>query len=90
MGVPSKSGREIFEGDLTDQLNCKKYWWISSVHTIRFVKKFHSIGLFNEQAIESLHQIMHTDEKKYIHLNKMPVIKVKCLMDQQNIRACLS
>ena len=29
------------------------------VHTIPFVKQYRSIGLFSEQAIESLHQIMN-------------------------------
>ena len=59
------------------------------VHTVRFVRKFHTIGLFDEQALESLHQIMNIDEKKYFHLNKQPVTKTKCVMDQQNIRAML-
>ena len=52
----------------------------------RFVRKYHTIGLFSEQALESLHQIMNTDEKRYYHLNKQPVTKTKSIMDQQNIR----
>ena len=56
------------------------------VHTVRFVRKFKSIGLFDEQALESLHQIMNVDEVKYYHLNKQPVTKTKLIMDQQNIR----
>ena len=59
------------------------------VHTVPFVRKFHTMGLFNEQALESLHQIMHTDEKKFLHLDKEPLKKVKSVMDQQNIRASL-
>jgi hypothetical protein len=59
------------------------------VHTVPFVKKYHTVGLFSEQALESLHQIMHTDEKKYQHLNKQPVTKTKAIMDQQNVRAVL-
>lgn len=59
------------------------------VHTVPFVKKYHTIGLFNEQALESLHQIMHIDEKRYIHLDKEPLKKIKYVMDQQNIRATL-
>ena len=34
------------------------------VHTCPFVRKYHTVGLFGEQAIESLHQIMHKDETK--------------------------
>ena len=56
------------------------------VHMVKFVRKYKTIGLFNEQAIESLHQIMNVDEKKYYHLNKQPLAKTKCIMDQQNIR----
>ena len=56
------------------------------VHTVRFIRKFKSIGLFNEQSLESLHQVMNIDEKKYYHLNKQPMAKTKCIMDQQNIR----
>ena len=56
------------------------------VHTVRFVRKFKSIGLFNEQSLESLHQVMNIDERKYYHLNKQPMAKTKCIMDQQNIR----
>ena len=56
------------------------------VHMVKFVRKYKTIGLFNEQAIESLHQIMNVDEKKYYHLNKQPLTKTKCIMDQQNIR----
>ena len=59
------------------------------VHTVRFVRRFKSIGLFSEQAIESLHQIMNTDEKKYYHLNKQQMTKTKSIMDQQNLRASL-
>ena len=59
------------------------------VHTVKFVRKFHTVGLFSEQALESLHQVMHTDERKFLHLNKQPVTKTKCVMDQQNLRAIL-
>ena len=59
-------------------------------HTISFVKKYHSVGFFGEQAIESLHQIMNKDETKFVHLNKQPVTKTKLCMDQQNIRALLN
>ena len=60
------------------------------VHTVKFVRKYHTIGLFSEQALESLHQIMHTDERKFLHLNKQPVTKIKSVMDQQNVRAALN
>ena len=56
------------------------------VQTVRFVREFKSIGLFNEQSIESLHQIMNIDERKFYHLNKQPLAKTKCIMDQQNLR----
>ena len=59
------------------------------VHTVPFVDKYRTVGLFNEQALESLHQVMHTDEKRYIHLDKEPLKKIKYVMDQQNIRASL-
>ena len=59
------------------------------VHTVPFVRKYHTIGLFNEQSLESLHQVMHTDERKFLHLNKQPVTKTKCVMDHQNVRAAL-
>ena len=29
---------------------------------------------------------MNIDERKYYHLNKQPLTKTKCIMDQQNIR----
>ena len=32
------------------------------VHTITFIKRFRSYGLFNEQALENLHQIMFRNE----------------------------
>ena len=60
------------------------------VHTVKFVRKFHSVGFFGEQALESLHQIMHRDETKFIHLNKQPVSKIHLCFDQQNIRALLN
>ena len=76
------------------QLPCPLYrfsiWKLPLVHTVKFVRKFHTIGLFSEQALESLHQIMNVDEKKYFHLNKQPVTKTKSVMDQQNIRAVLN
>ena len=56
------------------------------MHTVPFVRKFHSVGLFNEQALESVHHVMSVDEKKFIHLNKMQVMKTKLMMDHQNIR----
>ena len=59
------------------------------VHTVKFVRKYHSVGFFGEQALESLHQIMHKDETKFIHLNKQPVSKIKLCMNQQNVRALL-
>ena len=59
------------------------------VHTVKFLRKFHTVGLFSEQALESLHQVMHTDERKFLNLNKQPVTKTKCVMDQQNVRAIL-
>lgn len=59
------------------------------VHTVKFVRKYHTIGLFSEQGLESLHQVMHTDEKKYSHLNKQPVAQTKCMMDHQNVKASL-
>ena len=59
------------------------------VHTVRFVRKYHSVGFFGEQGLESLHQIMHRDEIKYNHLNNQPVTKIKLCMDQQNIRSLL-
>ena len=59
-------------------------------HTMHFVRKYHSVGFFGEQAIESLHQIMNKDELKFVHLNKHPVSKTKFCFDQQNIRALLN
>jgi hypothetical protein len=60
------------------------------VHTVAFVRKYHTVGFFGEQALESLHQIMHRDESKFNHLNNQPVTKLKLCLDQQNIRALLS
>ena len=60
------------------------------VHTVTFVRKYHSVGLFSEQALESLHQIMHKDEIKFVHLNNQPVTKIKLCFDQQNVRALLN
>jgi hypothetical protein len=57
------------------------------VHTITFIKRFRSYGLFNEQALENLHQIMFRDEVKYIHLNKQEELKLGSTMDFQNIGA---
>ena len=54
------------------------------------LRKYHSVGFFGEQALESLHQIMHKDEVKFVHLNKQPVTKIKLCCDQQNIRALLN
>ena len=59
------------------------------VHTVPFVRKYHSVGFFGEQGLESLHQIMHRDEIKFNHLNNQPVTKIKLCMDQQNIRSLL-
>ena len=59
------------------------------VHTVKFVRKFKSVGLFSEQAIESVHQIMNKDSTKYSHLNKQPLAQLKYTMDQQNMRAYL-
>ena len=59
------------------------------VHTVPFVRKFHTMGLFNEQALESLHQIINTNGNKFLHLDKESLKKVKSVMDQQNIRASL-
>ena len=59
------------------------------VHTITFIKRFRSYGLFNEQALENLHQIMFRDEVKYIHLNKQEELKLGSTMDFQNIGALL-
>ena len=52
-------------------------------------RKYHSIGFFGEQALESLHQIMHKDETKFVHLNKQPVKKIKLCSDHQIIRQAI-
>lgn len=59
------------------------------VHTISFIKRFRTYGLFNEQALENLHQVMFRDETKYIHLNKQEELKLGSTMDFQNIGALL-
>ena len=59
------------------------------VHMVKFVQKYHTVGLFSEQGLEGLHQVMHTDEKKYQHMNKQPVMKTKAIMNHQNLRALL-
>ena len=59
------------------------------VHTISFIKRFRTYGLFNEQGLENLHQVMFRDETKYIHLNKQEELKLGSTMDFQNIGALL-
>ena len=59
------------------------------VHTVPFIRRFRSYGLFNEQALENLHQIMFREEVKYTHLNKQEELKIGSTMDFQNIGALL-
>ena len=59
------------------------------VHTVEFIRRFRSYGLFNEQGLENLHQIMFRDEVKFKHLDKQLESKLGSTMDFQNIGALL-